>query len=69
MFYPSNTFLTKLEKTFRRQMEVKERSRSEITYKSTKTKAKNFIMRDIILEDLKEFKKIVDERMIELKRG
>ena len=50
-------------------MEVKERSRSEITYKSTKTKAKNFIMRDIILEDLKEFKKIVDERMIELKRG
>lgn len=69
LFYPSNTFLTKLEKTFRRQMEVKERSRSEITYKSTKTKAKNFIMRDIILEDLKEFKKIVDERMIELKRG
>lgn len=68
LFYPSNTFLTKLEKTFRRQMEVKERSRSEITYKSTKTKAKNFIMRDIILEDLKEFKKIVDERMIELKR-
>lgn len=69
LFYPSNTFLTKLEKTFRRQMEAKEKCKMDSTYRSTRTKARNFIMRDITLEDLKEFKKIVTERMVELKEA
>lgn len=69
LFYPSNTFLTKLEKTFRRQMEAKENSKTDSTYRSTRTKARNFIMKYITLEDLKEFKKIVDERIVELKEA
>lgn len=69
LFYPSNTFLTKLEKTFRRQMKAKENSKTDSTYRSTRTKARNFITKDITLEDLKEFKKIVAERMVELKEA
>lgn len=69
LFYPSNTFLTKLEKTFRRQMEAKENSKTDSTYRSTRTKTRNFIMKYITLEDLKEFKKIVDERIVELKEA
>ncbi|MHD0317279.1 hypothetical protein [uncultured Fusobacterium sp.] len=69
LFYPSNSFLTKLEKTFRRQIKAKENSKADSTYRSTRTKARNFITKDITLEDLKEFKKIVDERMVELKEA
>ncbi|AVQ26854.1 hypothetical protein [Fusobacterium ulcerans] len=67
LFYPSNGYLAGLEKSFRKQIEAKENSKLDSTYRSTRTKAKNFIMKDISLEDLLEFKKLVAERMIELK--
>lgn len=72
LFYPSNIFLVELEKIFRKQKENREKraqNRGKTTYLSNRTKARNFIMKYINLEDLKEFKKIVDERMVELKEA
>lgn len=72
LFYPSNAFLVELEKFFRKQNEDREKraqNREKTTYLSNRTKARNFITKDITLEDLKEFKKIVDERMVELKEA
>lgn len=72
LFYPSNIFLVELEKFFRKQKEDREKralNREKTTYLSNRTKARNFIIKNITFEDLKEFKKIADERMIELKEA